>query len=107
MKRSLYKNAVALVMCLVMIFAASNLVIPVRASSSASGADITNSFTCPNFLALVRDITGIPYPTRIHASDVEWIGGLNCMDAPSPITSLNGIEHLISLTFLHMGWNVR
>lgn len=60
--------------------------------------DITDSFTCLNFLAAVREITGIPTPGRIFCSDVAWRTSLDV--SGRNITSLAGIEHFQNLAYL-------
>jgi len=59
---------------------------------------ITNSFTCPNFLAVVRERVGVAYPNPILASHVEGIGSLTASNRG--ITSLDGIEYFTALTTL-------
>ena len=67
------------------------------ATSLANEVDITADFTCPNFLAAVREI--IEKPTGpIYTSDVAGITELRVIERN--ITSLAGIQHFSALTLL-------
>ena len=60
--------------------------------------DITDRFTCPNFLAAVREITRVAYPNPILISDVNWISSFHFDDRG--ITSFDGIEYFTALILL-------
>ena len=65
--------------------------------------DITDDFTCPNFLAVVREITGRAYPERIYLSDVDTVVLIRADERG--ITSAAGIEHFTALVHLHLHGN--
>lgn len=65
--------------------------------------DISNRFTCPNFLSYVRTEIGRPHPLPIYPSHVSDILLVDVYS--SGITSLNGIQHFTSLEWLIAGDN--
>ncbi|MCL2356354.1 MAG: hypothetical protein FWC70_04220 [Defluviitaleaceae bacterium] len=64
--------------------------------------DITADFTCPNFLAAVREVAGVP-TGAVYLLDVQDIQVLGIVGRG--ITSLDGIEHFHSLSRLYAGEN--
>jgi len=74
---------------------------PQRVTQTVPG-DITASFTCPNFLAAVRELVGKP-TGPILKGDVEGIKYLFAND--KNISSLAGIEHFTALKYLEIGIN--
>jgi len=64
--------------------------------------EITDSFTCPNFLAVVRHILTRPTGPIMFSDVKDW----EVLNFPSSnITSLAGIEHFVSLEGLMAGEN--
>ncbi|MCL2421230.1 MAG: stalk domain-containing protein [Defluviitaleaceae bacterium] len=92
---------VTIVLCGLLVMLVVVAVQPVNASANTGNRDITDSFTCPEFLAFVRERTGIPHPGRIHQSDVEWIEVVYNSNWPwagfQRFTSLNGIQYFTAL----------
>ncbi|MCL2225207.1 MAG: putative Ig domain-containing protein [Defluviitaleaceae bacterium] len=70
---------------------------------TAPPLDITDDFTCENFLAAVRGITGIDYPSRIYLHDVNTVQTLPI--ASRGITSLDGLQHFAALKGIRAGGN--
>jgi len=64
--------------------------------------DITDRFTCPNFLTAVREVTNVPYPNPVLVSDVSGIRWLSLLEDRG-ITSFDGIEYFAMLESLHVG----
>ena len=72
------------------------------ATTLAAEVDITAAFTCPNFLAAVREEIGKP-TGPIFASDVARVTELWVEE--SNITSLAGIQHFPALELLNAPYN--
>ena len=67
-----------------------------------NGADISGDFTDPTFNAFIRAAIGIPAGEPFTAEDVEGITDIYFPGVNPPMTSLNGIEHLVNLEVINI-----
>ena len=90
--RKTAKKGVSVIIALIMLLGSLQF-----SAAAAVGKDITASFTDPNFLAAVREITGKP-TGPIYSGDVKSIETLSLTGRM--ISSLSGIEHFTVLKYL-------